>query len=159
MSSFPFVIRPYHTSDAEAASHLCRSAILETARRAYSDEQVQVWSRFAGDVEAFGQRLKNGTTLVAEVEGVIAALAQLHPVDHIDLLYTLPRYTGRGLGSALIAKLEAVARASQVAEVFTEASHLARPVFGRAGFHVVEPEFVERGGLIFERFKMAKRLD
>jgi putative acetyltransferase len=152
------MIRSYRPEDAQALAELCHAAILETGRRAYSAEQVQVWAMFTDDVVAFRERLKFGTTLIAEIDGAIAALAQLHPLDHIDLLYTSPRYQGRGLASALIAQLEAVAQANHVAEIITEASHLARPVFERAGFQVVERELVERGGLIFERFKMAKQL-
>lgn len=158
MSRTAWTIRPFRSSDAEAVAQLCREAILQTGRRAYSAQQVQVWSSFTSNVEVFAERLRNGVTFVAEVDGEVAAIAQLQPLNHIELLYTLPGYGRRGLAAALIAQLEAAARGNQVTKVITEASHLARPVFERAGFHVVEPEYVERGGLMFERFKMAKRL-
>jgi hypothetical protein len=40
----------------------------------------------------------------------------------------------------------------------TEASRASRPLFEKLGFHMRRREAVERGGEVFERFRMRKRL-
>ena len=41
----------------------------------------------------------------------------------------------------------------------TDASHLSKPVFERAGWRMLEKQMSVRGGLEFERFQMVKKLE
>jgi putative acetyltransferase len=54
------------------------------------------------------------------------------------MLYCHPDHTGRGLARQLLAEAETRSLAAGMTRLFTEASELARPVFARAGFRLVQ---------------------
>lgn len=65
------------------------------------------------------------------------AYALLEPDGHIDMLYCHPDYSGNGLAGRLLVEAEDRARAAGILRLYTEASELARPVFERAGFTIL----------------------
>ncbi len=151
-------LRRASAADAPALAELIRSTIRELGPRAYSAEQVAVWSLFPADFDAFCRDLDEGIGLVLETEERLAALSLLHPLDHIALLYTAAPFAGRGFATRLIAATELEARRLGASRLSTEASHLARPVFARCGFSIVRSEYVFRHNVPFKRFVMEKSL-
>lgn len=97
-------------------------------------------------------------TLVALCDSRIAAFGQLHPADHIALLFTAPAFARRGCATRLYAALEARASAAGTLRVHTEASRIARHFFLKMGFRVIEAETVARNGVPLERFRMEKQI-
>jgi putative acetyltransferase len=152
------VIRPYDPADTAALAAVFRQAVIGTGATAYNAEQVAVWSEFVNNLDRFQHRLSAGLTLVAWVEGRVAAFGQLHPPDHIEFLYTDSAFARTGCATQIYQALEAQAQAQNVTCLHTEASHISKYFFLKMGFYVVEPEIVERDGVLFERFKMEKQL-
>ena len=70
----------------------------------------------------------------------------------------LPAFRGRGIGSALLAALEAVARTQGSTRIFVEASELARPLFERRGYAFIRRNDFEVNGVPIHNFKMEKSL-
>lgn len=157
-SGFPMHLRPYHSADAEALAWVFRDAVTRTGATAYDPAQVAVWVSSAADLETFRHRLGEGLTLLALDQDRPVAFAQLHPEDHLELLYTASAAGRRGYATALYAALEAHARARGVSRLHTEASRIACPFFCKMGFAVVAVETVVRHGVAFERIRMAKWL-
>lgn len=151
-------IRPYVPDDAERLAMVYREAVRMLGREHYDEAQRAVWARHADDATALGASLAQGLTLCAVVVGAPAAFGQLHPVDHIAYLYCHPAQARRGLASTILNRLEARARAEGVEVLRVEASCVARPLFERRGFHLVEAEYPVREGVTFQRFRMAKPL-
>jgi len=151
-------IRRYTLSDAEALAALYRDAARTLGRQAYSEAQTRVWARYPEDIEAFRATLAAGVTLCAVDGDVIAAFGQLNPMDHVAFLYCAPAHARKGYASALLERLESHARQSGAGVLQVEASRVARPLFERQGFVVVEEERPVRYGIEFVRFKMEKRL-
>lgn len=77
---------------------------------------------------------------------------------HIDLLYTSPARSRRGIASALYSQAETALISHGATEIFTEASLVARPFFKRHGFKVSEEQLVRREGMTFRRFGMRKAI-
>jgi putative acetyltransferase len=152
------IIRPYNPADTAALADVFRQAVLETGAAAYNPEQVAVWAGFVNNLDRFQHRLQAGMTRVAWVGGQIAAFGQLYPPDHIEFLYTDSAFARLGCATQIYQTLEAESLAQNMTRLHTEASHLSRPFFLKMGFSVVEPEIVERQGVLFERFKMEKLL-
>lgn len=152
-------LRPYRPADIETLARLYHDAVLNLGRGAYDKAQLAVWVSFADDLDLFRERIKQGLTLVVELGQEIAAFGQLHPVDHIALLYTHPAHARRGLARTIYTHLEDQARHQGAVEITTDASRISRPFFERMGFIVITTEQVERGGLRFERFRMIKQLE
>jgi len=151
-------VRLYVPSDAESLADLYRAAAREIASAVYSAEQIRAWTEYPDDIEEFRQRLSLGLTLVAEVEGEKASFAQLHPWDHVALLFTSPQFARRGIASALYDLLERAAVERKISKLHVEASRVARPFFERKGFRLVDAEYPIWRGVQFERFKMEKEI-
>jgi putative acetyltransferase len=144
--------------DVASLAALFHAAVTTLAATHYDAAQRAAWASSADDLAAFDARLARGTTLVARHAGVCVAFAQLFPADHVEMLYVAPDWARRGVASALLARLEAMAREQGADVLRAEASALARPVFERAGFSLVASEVVRRGGVSLPRFQMAKPL-
>lgn len=153
------LIRPFTPSDTEALATLYRDAVLGLGPAAYTPEQVAAWASFAEDREAFAELLGKGYTLVAEVAGTPAAFCQLHPDDHVSLLYTGIRFARRGLATAVYGGIEARARERGQTVLTTDASKLSRPFFEKQGFIVQRSEQTIRQGVAITRYQMRKLLD
>jgi putative acetyltransferase len=144
--------------DAPALATLFRAAVTTLAGSHYDASQRAAWAAGADDLADFDARLARGVTLVAWCDGAAAAFGQLFPADHVEMLYVGPAWSRRGLATALIARLEAIARESCSSVLSVDASALARPVFERAGFSLIAAEWVVRDGVSLPRFHLCKPL-
>ena len=150
-------IRPYNSADAEALVKVFQDAVIHTGSQAYSPEQAAVWASYPTEVESFRQQLSRGLTLVAVSDNMPVAFGQLDPIDYIAFLYTAS-YAGRqGCATAIYQQLEARSIEQNAVGLRTAASRISKHFFLKMGFHVVETEWVDRKGLLFERFKMEKQ--
>lgn len=156
-ASTPMTIRSYHPDDTDALAEVYRDSVRGIGPQAYGPEQIAMWSAWPDNLQEFEACLALGLTLVAEVDGRVVALGQLHPVNHIVLLYCSTAHARRGIASAIYARLEEHAYAAGVTEITTNASRLSRPLFEKQGFTVVKVESAHRSGVEFERFKMVKQ--
>ncbi len=132
-------IRPYRPQDAEAIAALTLAAIRETGLRAYSPVQVAAWSaRYS--VQRLLEGAARGDVILVAADEADRPLAYtvLEESGHLDMLYCRPDQTGRGFAAALLAAAEAAARMRGVTRLFAEASELARPVFARAGYVLLQ---------------------
>lgn len=151
-------LRLHNGADAPAVLSIFRSAVQQLGRSAYTQSQIEAWARCADDAASFVGRLSDGHTVIAEVDGVMAGFGQLHPHDHVEMLYCSPAYAGSGVGTAILAELERVSRSAGCEILKTEASAVARSFFARRGFREDCLERVLCFGAELERFRMRKTL-
>lgn len=153
----PFEIRPLLADDARPLARLFRHSIEQIAARFYPPEAIAAWAASADEPE-FLPRLQQGITLVATLHGDHAGFAQLHPADHINMLYLSPDASGLGIATLLYQHLEDEARLSGSTQLSTHASLAARRFFESVGFTLEGEETVERGGVPLVRYRMSKQL-
>jgi putative acetyltransferase len=151
-------VRVVQPDDAPTLAELYRDSARGLGPAAYSQSQVDAWASFPDDFDAFRQRILQGVGFASVVGDEIAAFGQLDPVDHVALLYTATRFSRQGHATTIYRRLEAVARAKGVTRISKTASHFSRPLFAREGFTLSEIERSIYKGVVFERFKMEKRL-
>lgn len=151
-------LRPYTAADLDALAALYRASVCRLGPAAYTPAQVAAWASFAEDRAAFLALLDRGYTVVAVLDGAPAAFCQLHPGDHVSLLYTDPRFARRGLATAVYGAVEAVARERGQRVLGTDASAVSRPFFEKQGFALRREEQTIRQGVSITRYQMAKRL-
>jgi len=151
-------IEPFQRSQSRLIAKLFLESIEVLGSQAYSAPQRQVWSEFGRDSRLLGERLSQGVTLVMWNDEVPICFGQLHPSDHIDMLYTSPLAARQGCASQIYGRLEELAIKAGNHWITTEASHISRPFFESHGFRALEKETVERGGVSLERFRMEKSL-
>jgi len=141
--------------------HLCRlfhDAIREGAATHYDEAQRRAWCPAPPDPAVWAARLAPQSVTVAESEGVVAGYMTLRGDGYIDLAFVAPDKAGRGIGTQLLRAVEAEAREGGVALMTVRASLVARPLFARAGWHVVREQVVGRKGVSLTHFAMEKRL-
>lgn len=153
-----FIVRPRMDDDAPALMEIFRRSIREVASQHYRPAQIEAWVRFADETDAWHQRMRSRQVWVAEGDGKPLGFIQLEPPDHIDLTYVHPEHQRQGVASALVAKVESVARATGVAALMVEASITSRPFFAARGFEIIAPQIVTTRGQDFLNYRMRKKL-
>lgn len=152
-------IRAYRGEDARATLAVFLDAVMTTASRDYSAEQVAAWGRPEQRNEAEWDRsLTARSSCVAIVGGEIAGFSDVSDAGYIDMLFVSPRHGRQGVATALLAYVEAQALAAGIAELSADVSITARPVFERAGFAVEAEQHPMRGGVVMTNFRMTKRV-
>src|SRR6202020_3285442 len=104
-------LRPYVPADTKRCAEIFRSSIEELAADDYSDEQREAWASRADDEQAFGARLAQALTLLAVIDGEIAASASLKGAEEIDMLFVDPGFARQGVGRTLVKAFTGLAQA------------------------------------------------
>jgi len=156
------VIRPYRPTDTFLLMTLFYETIHTVNTRDYTPEQVAAWAPLPPeqmDFAAWAESLARRTTFVAEGDaGVVIGFGELEEDGHINRFYCHKEYQGVGVGTALLAAIEARAREWRLTRLFTEASITAKPFFERRSFSVLAQQSVERFGILLTNYRMEKTL-
>lgn len=151
------LIREGTEADLLAFAAVFRDAIQVAGPARYTPDQVAAWAASAEDGAAFGRRMLETRTFVAEDESGLVGFASLDPDGRVGMLYVRGDGQRRGVGGRLLATaLEAAAGSERS---YAEASAISLPVFLRAGFEVVGTETVRRQGVSFERHLVERALE
>jgi putative acetyltransferase len=154
-------IRGYEPRDAAGLADVFFRSVRQVALSAYTAEQVRAWAPEPRTAEwAHGEATDGRLVLVAANEDDRpVAYIDLEPNGHIDRLFCAPEAAGQGIASRLYDAVEAAAREQGIRSLFTEASELARRVFERKGFAVVQRQDLVIRGVAIHNYRMAKALD
>ncbi len=152
------IVRTRRESDTADLAEIFRRSVREVASRDYHPAQIDAWVRVADQNAAWSERISARQVWVAECNGRLSGFIQLDPPDHIDLTYVHPAYQRQGVATALLATVEAAARANGVKALQVEASITSRPFFAARGFETITPQLVAVGGPEFLNYRMTKRL-
>lgn len=153
----PFDIRPMTDADGPALRELFRQSVGQIASKYYPADAIAAWSASADEPD-FLPRLQCGLTLVALLHGEAVGFAQLHPADHIEMMYLSPDGSGLGIATLLCQHLEDEARIAGSKTLTTASSLAARRFFESMGFRVVAEQTVQRNGVAINRLQMVKVL-
>lgn len=152
------IVRRYRPEEAEAIALLFRNTVRNVNAGDYSPEQVGAWAAGAGDRDVWRQRLLRTRPFVALREGSVVGFAELLPDGQIDCFYVHHDQLRRGIGRALMRRLESEARRRQLDFLTADVSLTARPFFEKAGFRVVRVCRVSVRGVELENLRMVRSL-
>ena len=74
------------------------------------------------------------------------------------MFYCHPDFQGKGIGSRIIKKIEALALIQKNKKIFAEVSVNAKPFFINRGFEVIKEQVVHRNGVDLINFLMEKKI-
>jgi len=151
-------VRDFAADDAPALRGVFESAIHGTARRDYSQRQVDTWAPRRYDADAWAERMRGLAPFVALVDGRIAGYADLQADGCIDHFYVAAEAGGQGVGGALMRRILARAAALSLAELTSQVSLTAQPFFAHFRFEVVEHRVFEMRGVGMRNTAMRLRL-
>jgi GNAT superfamily N-acetyltransferase len=125
---------------------------------AYTPEQLEEWTGGAVSV-AFANAVED-RFYVAMVGGRVTGTGMINlTTGKIDAIFVHPDFMRRGIGTAMVAHLEALARDEGLRQVMLDSTLNAAPFYRRAGFEgeTVTPYRSTRG-LSMDCVPMTKRL-
>jgi GNAT superfamily N-acetyltransferase len=147
-------LRTYRSADAAACCEVIAACLpqltgLNEAARAYAADQLMP--------ERLDAELAAGDTLVCEREGTIVGVGCLVG-EEIKRLYIAPTAQRQGIGRALLAQLEALARARGVRILRLDAGRETVAFYRRLGLRVVKAAEIDKGAARFRVVRMVKDL-
>jgi putative acetyltransferase len=146
-------IRPYDPADAVDLADVFFRSVRQVALSDYTPAQVRAWAPEPRTAEwAHGEASDGRLVLVAADDNDRA-------VAYIDRMFCAPEAAGQGIASRLYDAAETAAREQGITRLFTEASELARRLFERKGFVVLERQDLVVRGVPIHNYRMAKTLD
>ena len=155
-------LRAYRDEDCVATRRVFERAVRLTASRDYSPEQVDAWAPVligAPDLTAWGVDRAGAQTVVAVADDEVLGFSDLVDGRVLDMLYVDPRVGRRGVATALLGRIVALAGEAEADELETYASLTARPFLERHGFVVVEQRTPRVDGVAMTNFKMSRPVD
>ena len=152
-------VREATRADARQIVAIFHDTIHTVNKKDYTTEQVNAWSPAVPDADEWAERkFHNRTTFVADDDGTIVGFGELEDNGHVDCFYCHRACQRRGVGSAILRRIEDKARTLRLTRLFTEASVTARPFFETRGFAVAKRQSVICRGVELANFVMEKTL-
>lgn len=153
-------IRHYRPEDAAALTDIFVRAVTETGLRGYSPEQVAAWSASGGTLQITLERCGDGRLVLVAVteDDQPVAFIDLEDDGHLDMMFCLPVWTGKGIASALYDRLEAEAKARGLHRMYVEASEIAKPFFLHKGFTLGSRNDFTLEGVAIHNYSLEKTL-
>lgn len=179
-------IRPAQVADAEAILELHQASIRELASGVYSPTQIDSWARKPDGARPYEVSIRDDTRHVvvgereipaesesrneragsdqgerpASRDGDLAGWGRLDANDgEVSAVYVHPDHVREGVGSAILARLERVAREVGLERLHLWASLNAVPFYEAAGYAALGETLHETsGGVVIECVEMEKEL-
>lgn len=126
-------VRRARPSDAAAVAAVMRGAVRGLARGAYRPDQIARWSSLPPLYHAWAMTAGGETYLVAERRGRILGYAALRGRE-VTAIFVRPSAARRGLGAALLARLERLAASRGARSLFAKAALPALPFYAARGY-------------------------
>ncbi len=154
------VIRAFKTSDAPHLLKIFCAAIDSLAAADYGPAARAVWRSRCPSLEHLTAAYRDGrqTFVAVGSQDDPLGFCDLGPDGHIQFLYVAPEAARQGIGTALLAALEACAKQGGLAGLTAEASQTALPVFQRAGFTCLTRRDFHIQGVAVHNYAVAKSL-
>jgi N-acetylglutamate synthase-like GNAT family acetyltransferase len=151
-------IRRYQKGEEEAIWDVYFRATHETNSRDYHPDLLHRWAPENKDMDEWRERLAEKKPLIAIIETKIAGMAELEESGFINYFYVHPGFQNRGIGSALLTKIESEAIGLGLSNLFADVSITAKSFFEKRGFSVTEARSNVILGHSAPNFSMSKEL-
>ncbi|MBS0195522.1 MAG: GNAT family N-acetyltransferase [Planctomycetes bacterium] len=133
-------IRPAHVSDCPAICEVHLQSIRELCAPHYTPDQVQAWCD-GKNPAMYEMLLQKSPWFVAEESGRVLGFGDVGPARselpgewEVHGLYFSPAAAGRGIGGAMMRRLESLAREAGATSLFVRGTVNAAPFYSHMGF-------------------------
>lgn len=156
-------IRPATMADVEAILALHVASIRRLGAETYSPRQVDAWATKPEGTSPYEASIRDDGrhVIVAERDGELLGWGRLDRSDgEVSAVYVHPDHARQGVGSALVAHLEALAREWGFDRLHLWASLNAVPFYESLGFLRLDKRLHETtGGVVMSCVEMEKPLE
>ncbi len=129
-----FIVRRAREEDCEGIWLIHKRAIREIANSHYTPEEIEAWAS-PRKPEHYVESIRNKEFYVAEEDGAVIGFGTLnHKQNEIEAVYVSPAVVRRGVGLAILRRLEERARGLGIKSLKMDASLNAVPFYKSAGY-------------------------
>lgn len=129
-----FTVRRAGEEDCEGIWRVHKRAIREIASSHYTPEEIEAWAS-PRKSEHYVESIRNKEFYVAEEDGAVIGFGTLnHKQNEIEAVYVSPAVVRRGVGLAILRRLEERARDLGIKSLKMDASLNAVPFYKSAGY-------------------------
>jgi len=151
-------IRPWRSGEEAELRQVFESALYGKASRYYDAGQIQAWAARSAAPKAWQARIQATAPWVCEIDGAVAAYADVQASGYIDQFFVTAAYAGQGVGTRLLQHLAQQALQQGCPRLWANVSLAAEAFFSRHGFVVQERRLVQLQGLALAQARMEKQL-
>jgi putative acetyltransferase len=157
------IVRDMRTADARAFLEVHHAAVRGLAAKDYPPSVIDDWAPLPitdENVRHFLENPDKEMRLVAELNGAIVGIGALVLASNeLRACYVSPDAVRQGVGSALVARIERIAREDGLTSLHVDSSVTAEPFYRALGYGIRERgEHVRRSGLRMLCVKMHKSI-
>ena len=131
-------IRRYRRGEEEQVWKVYFAATRVSVARDYHAELIERWAPEKQDMNEWAERVAEKNPFVAVVEREILGMAEIEGDGFIDYFYVHPDWQGRGVGKALLRRIEDEAEQLGVKRMYADVSVTAKDFFLAMGFEILE---------------------
>jgi putative acetyltransferase len=136
-AALSFHVRRAVPGDAEAVRQVHGASIRQVCAADYSAQQIEAWASPAR-IEQYRFAIAQHEFHVAVSNAILIGFSELDSErGEVKAVYVAPAWLRRGVGRALLAELERVAREYRLSGLQLEASLTALPFYLAAGYRAV----------------------
>lgn len=129
-----FTVRRAGEGDAEGIWRVHMRAIRDIAKSHYTPEEIEAWASPRNPAH-YIESIRNKEFYVAEEDGAVIGFGALdHEENEIEAVYVSPEVVRRGVGSAILQRLEERALDLGLKSLKMDASLNAVPFYRSAGY-------------------------
>ena len=151
-------IRRVGRTDIPQIAQLYYETVHRVNARDYSPGQIRAWAPRVYPDTWWQRRFRRYQVLVAEDVGAVVGFAELGKNGTIDCFYVHHARQHRGIGAALLARVEREARGNGNTRLRADVSITAEPFFRRMGFRVIRRQTTIYRNRAFKQAVMEKWL-
>ena len=151
-------LRAFRAEDPPLLRAVFESAVHTVASRHYTPAQCAAWAPHDHDAVAWAERMRLLQPIVAEIDGEVVGFTSLQRTGYIDMFFVAGPHVGRGVATAMMARLHAAAQELTLDALFANVSLTAESFFLQHGFAVEARQEMERAGVLLRNARMRKVL-
>ena len=153
------IIRQANIDDLEDILNLFVETIKHTCRNDYTEEQIEVWTSSAHNIERWENKILAQYFIIAEINKEIAGFGSLENENYIDLMYVHKDHLRKGIANRILDALMNRAQEYGKNILSSDVSKTARPFFERNGFTVIKENEFDMNGVLISNYLMTNEVD
>jgi len=135
----PVIIRPLQGADARRFLEVHHQSVRGLAANDYPQNVIEAWAAPITDerLQRFLQNRDGEIRMIAELDGAPVGIGALVVASsELRACYVVPSAARRGIGTAIVAEIERIARDHGLRELHVESSLTAEPFYAALGYRV-----------------------
>lgn len=154
------MITPYDPKYSREMVDIFYHTIHKVNIKDYTQKQIDAWAPESFlELEHWLNKWAKKPPIVACINGKVLGFAEFENTGYIDCFYVHHQHQGEGIGSALVAEIVRQAQIHCISNIYADVSITAKPFFQHKGFVVTRQQQLEKRGVLFENYRMERKLD